>query len=48
MYSITWVTPFGIETISSPRFSAALRVYIALKYQGNMVRMWHNGKTLVM
>jgi hypothetical protein len=48
MHTVTWIVGKKLETISSPKLSAVYRVYHAMLIKGYPVRMWRNGKELVL
>jgi hypothetical protein len=47
MYTITWISVNGIESISSPKMSSVYRTYTALIKLGHIVRLWKD-KQLIM
>ncbi len=46
MYTVTWISCNGIETISSPKVSSIFRVFHVMLRAGKTVRMWHNGSLI--
>jgi hypothetical protein len=47
MYTITWITPHGIETISTPRMGTAYRAFMALVRTGAVARLWRNKSLII-
>ena len=47
MYTITYIDGTAIASISSPNRMTACTVCGSLRRLGLTVRMWHNGKTLL-
>jgi hypothetical protein len=46
MFSVTWVVFGNLRVVTSPNEMCAWDVYVALKNNGECVRMWNPDKSL--